>query len=234
MRKNTLTSQLIFFDASGTLFDVRETVGAVYGRFARRYGVEVEPETLQQDFLRAFRSQPPMAFPAGLPAAELKPLEYRWWARLAREAFGKVEFPRFDDFFAETFDFYGTTEAWAVFDDVAPALEALKARGLRLAVISNFDSRLEDLIRGFGLDRYFDAVHYSTRMGAAKPDPAIFRAALAEHKVQAEQAVHIGDSLGADVEGATAAGLRAVLLDRTGTVISSDGVRRITGLGELL
>jgi putative hydrolase of the HAD superfamily len=225
---------MIFFDASGTLFDVRGSVGEIYSRFARRHGVETDPAVVQQDFLRAFRRQPPMAFPVGTPADRLRGLEFQWWSRLAREAFAAHDFPRFDAFFAEVFEFFGTAEAWFLFDDVVPVLEALKARGLRLAVLSNFDSRLEDLIRVFELDRYFDAVHYSTRMGAAKPDPAIFRAALAFHGVEAHQAKHVGDSSIADIEGATAAGIRAVLLDRTGAAIAGDGVRRIAGLRELL
>jgi len=226
--------EVVFFDASGTLFDVRGSVGEIYSRFARRHGVEADPAVVHQDFLRAFRRQPPMAFPAGTPRSQLLQLEYQWWRKLAREVFADADVQRFDAFFAEVFEFFRTRDAWRVFDDVAPALGALKAKGLRLAVISNFDSRLEDLIRVFELDRFLEAVHYSTRMGAAKPDPAIFRAALRAHGIEAHRAMHIGDSLSADVEGATSAGIHAVLLDRLGNTIRMEGVRRVVGLGELL
>ncbi|MGH9841771.1 MAG: HAD-IA family hydrolase [Blastocatellia bacterium] len=227
-------TELVFFDAAGTLFNVRGSVGEIYSRFARQHGLEADPALIHQGFLRAFGRQPPMAFPAGTPADQLHKLEYQWWSRLAREVFVAFDFPRFDAFFAEVFEFFRTAEAWRVFDDVVPALEALRMRGLRLVVISNFDSRLEDLIRAFGLNQYFDAIHYSTRMGAAKPDPAIFRAALRVHGVGAHQAVHIGDSLRADVEGAIAAGIHAVLLDRNQQYGDQDGVRKIMGLNELL
>lgn len=227
-------TELIFFDASGTLFDVRGSVGEIYSRFARRHGVEADAAAIHQGFLRAFRRQPPLAFPVGTPAEQLRKLEYQWWWNLAREVFGEFDFPRFDVFFEEVFEFFRKRDAWYVFEDVVPALEALKSRGLRLAVISNFDSRLEDLIRAFGLNQYFDAIHYSTRMGAAKPDPAIFRAALRAHGVEAHQAMHVGDSVRADVEGATAAGISAVLLDRKRQHGSQSGIRTIAGLGNLL
>ncbi len=225
--------QVVFFDASGTLFDVRGSIGEIYSRFARRYDCVAEPETIHQNFLRAFRAQPPLAFPEAGDDEHLRQLEYDWWNRLAREVFREYDFPRFDQFFAEVFEFFRTRDAWQVFEDVVPALEALKSRGLRLAVLSNFDSRLEELIRAFELDRFFDAVHYSTRIGAAKPDPAIFRAALRAHRIEAHQAMHIGDSLHADVEGAIAAGIRAVLLDRYQRAGNQGSVRKITGLGEL-
>jgi putative hydrolase of the HAD superfamily len=89
------------------------------------------------------------------------------------------------------------------------------------------------LIRAFGLNRYFDAIHYSTRMGAAKPDPAIFRAALRAHGIEAHQAMHVGDSLRADVGGATAAGIPAVLVDRNQQHGNPPGVWTITRLADL-
>jgi putative hydrolase of the HAD superfamily len=224
---------MIFFDAAGTLFDVRGSVGEIYSRFARRHGVEAESAIVHQSFLRAFRRQPPLAFPVGTPAEQLRKLEYQWWWNLVREVFVEYDFPRFGAFFAEVFEFFRGRDAWYVFDDVVPALEALKARGPRLAVLSNFDSRLEDLIRAFGLNRYFDAIHYSTRMGAAKPDPAIFRAALRAHGIEAHQAMHVGDSLRADVGGATAAGIPAVLVDRNQQHGNPPGVWTITRLADL-
>ncbi|MEK7831320.1 MAG: HAD-IA family hydrolase, partial [Acidobacteriota bacterium] len=118
--------------------------------------------------------------------------------------------PRFDDIFER----FRGKELWRVFDDVAPTLAELKRRGIRLGVISNFDSRLDDVLRVYELDQFFDSIHISTRVGAAKPDPAIFDAALAHHRIEASQAWHIGDSQREDFEGAEAAGLKAILLDR--------------------
>ncbi|MDX2031314.1 MAG: HAD-IA family hydrolase [Blastocatellia bacterium] len=207
-------TEVVFFDAAGTLIEVRGSVGEIYRRLARRHGVEVSSARIQAGFMRAFRSQPPMAFPVETPADRLGALEYDWWRTVAREVFAEVAFPAFEAFFAEVFEFFRTTEAWYVFDDVIPTLTSLRERGVRMAVISNFDSRLDDLLRAFGLDSYFDAVHLSTRLGAEKPDPAIFRAALRHHGIEPAQALHIGDRVEADIAGAEACGIRALLIDR--------------------
>ena len=226
---------MIFFDVAGTLIEVRGSVGEIYARVAHRYGLAVEPEEIQRRFARDFRLQPPLAFPVGTAEAELLDLERGWWRRLVRNVFAESgPFPRFDDFFAEVFELFRGREGWQLYDDVEPALAALNRQGRRLGVISNFDSRLYDLLRAFRLDRYFDAVHLSSREGAAKPDPAIFHAALAKNAVGPGQAVHIGDSLREDVEGAAAVGLRPVLLDRAGRFTAGPHFARITRLDQLI
>ncbi len=100
--------------------------------------------------------------------------------------------------------------------DALPALTALRARGLRLAVVSNWDCSLPQVLGALGLAEHVDAVITSAQTGAAKPAPAIFAAALARLGVAAEDAVHVGDSPGHDVTGARASGLRAILLRRDG------------------
>src|SRR5262245_3525732 len=138
--------QVVFFDASGTLFDVRGSVGEIYSRRAERYGISADPVIIHKNFLRAFRRQPPLAFPPETPDYELRRLEFNWWYRLAREVFAEIDFPDFDRFFSDVFEYFRGDDAWYVFDDVVPALNGLKDRGLRLAVISNFDSRLDDIL----------------------------------------------------------------------------------------
>ncbi|HKX27273.1 MAG TPA: HAD-IA family hydrolase [Blastocatellia bacterium] len=207
--------RVVFFDATGTLLRVRGSVGEIYSELARRSGVETEPERIQSGFTRAFGAQPPLAFPIGTPEPELGRLEFEWWRRLVSQVFAGYDFPRFDEFFAEVFDYFGGREAWEVYDDVVPALKALKARGLRLAVLSNFDRRLERLLRELELDGYFDAIYISSRMGAAKPDPLIFREALARQQLRPSQALHIGDSRREDFEGAAAAGIKPILIERS-------------------
>src|SRR5205807_1475626 len=83
-----------------------------------------------------------------------------------------------------------------------------------LAVVSNFDGRLPRVLASLGLRPLVDLVVHSTAAAAAKPDPAIFRAALSALGVAPSAALHAGDGPVADVEGARRAGLRAVLLDR--------------------
>ncbi len=225
----------VFFDAVGTLIETRGSVGEIYGRVAREFGFEAEPRILQRNFARSFRRQPPLAFPAGTPEAALIELEKGWWRNLVRDVFeGLGPFPRFEDFFDEIFERFRGREFWRVYGDVEPALAELKRRGLKLGVISNFDSRLYGVLRACELDRFFDSVHVSTRAGAAKPDPAIFRAALNYHAVEAPQSWHVGDSLREDVEGAAAAGVNAVLLDRDDRFAENVPLTRITNLEQVV
>src|SRR5262245_61373079 len=166
--------KVIFFDAVGTLIETGASVGEIYSGVAREFGFEAEPQILQQNFTRSFRLQPPMAFPAGTPEEELLELEKDWWRNLVRAVFeGLGSFPRFEEFFGEVFDRFRGREFWQVYADVEPALAELKRRGLKLGVISNFDSRLYDVLNACGLERFFDSIHVSTIVGAAKPDPAI-------------------------------------------------------------
>ncbi len=208
--------KLIFFDAGGTLVAPREAVGETYARLARSYGHSVDAQTLQAGFLKHFHAQPPLAFPNWETEAELQRLEYEWWRRLVFDVLASESLPRFDEFFAEAFEHYRQPTAWRLFDDVLPTLQALNERGVQCAVLSNFDSRLFDLLAGFGLSRYFSGVHISARMGVAKPDGRIFEAALQTHGLQAHEAWHVGDSLREDVAGAGNAGIKAWLIERGG------------------
>ena len=207
--------QMVFFDAAGTLFDVRGSVGEIYARFAARYDKYVKAEDLQHEFVRRFRKQPPMAFARELGRIERSQCEQDWWRNLVRDVFARFgEFPRFEEYFLEIFEFFRRAEAWELFDDVRPTLAALRARGLGLGLLSNFDTRLYDVLEGLQLRTYFDAVYISTEVGAAKPEVEIFEIALAQHHLAPAQALHVGDRWQEDVQGATAAGLQAVWLNR--------------------
>lgn len=227
--------QVIFFDAAGTLIETRGSVGEIYSLVAREFGFEADHQVLQQNFAHSFRQQPPLAFPARTPEAKLREMEKDWWRDLVRDVFaGLGVFTRFDEFFDEIFERFRRSEFWRVYDDVEPALSELKQRGLKLGVISNFDSRLYGVLRACKLSRFFDSVYISTRVGAAKPDPVIFQAALGHHRISPSQAWHVGDSLREDIEGAQAAGLKAFLIDRRGEQRSAAGYVSLSSLLQLL
>lgn len=97
-----------------------------------------------------------------------------------------------------------------------PALEALRARGHRLAVISNADGRVEGLIRGAGLRGFFEFVMDSALEGVEKPDPEIFLRACRRMGVGPGESLYVGDLYPVDVVGARTAGMEAVLLDPMG------------------
>jgi putative hydrolase of the HAD superfamily len=118
------------------------------------------------------------------------------------------------------------------FADARPALEQLRSLGLRLVVASNWDCSLPEWLEGAGIWQLVDGAVSSATAGEPKPSPAVFRGALEIAGVQAGEALHVGDSLGNDVEGARAAGIRAVLLDRSGAP-PPPGVETVRSLGEV-
>lgn len=115
---------------------------------------------------------------------------------------------------AELYSRFARADAWVVYDDVRPALDFLRRAGLRLGVVSNWDERLPRLLSRLGFDAIFDTVVYSARVGVEKPHPGIFLHALRALGVEPSEALHVGDSTIEDIEGAMAAGMRAILLDR--------------------
>jgi putative hydrolase of the HAD superfamily len=106
--------------------------------------------------------------------------------------------------------------AFEAFEDAAPTLSELRGRGLRLVVVSNWDCSLPRVLGRIGIARLVDAIVASALVGAAKPDRRIFEAALEQAGCAPADAIHVGDSPAADVEGAAALGIRAVLLQREG------------------
>jgi putative hydrolase of the HAD superfamily len=118
------------------------------------------------------------------------------------------------------------------YPDSAPALLALRAAGIRLVVVSNWDWSLHERLTETGLTPLLDGALASAEVGAAKPDPAIFHAALERVGVAPEHAWHVGDTPAADVEGARAAGQEPVYIARDGGLL--DGVRTVQTLRELI
>ena len=228
-----MTIKAVFFDAAGTLIRPVRRVGESYTLTARKYGMEASAEEIGQRFRSCFSSAPPLAFP-GAQARELKGLERQWWKELVRRVFDPYgPFPRFEDYFSELFSYFGRPDSWSLYPETVETLAALKERGLILDVLSNFDSRLIGILDGLGIASCFDSVLISSQVGYAKPAPEIFQAALGLHRLNAEEALHVGDSLDKDAAGADRAGMTGVLLDRNGRG-AVDSFPRIGNLKEIL
>jgi putative hydrolase of the HAD superfamily len=100
------------------------------------------------------------------------------------------------------------------YDDAEPALTALREKGLKLIVVSNWDCSLGSVLERCGLRVLLDGAISSAEAGSRKPDPAIFGPALELAGCEAGEALHVGDTAEEDVEGARAAGIRVLLIDR--------------------
>jgi putative hydrolase of the HAD superfamily len=117
------------------------------------------------------------------------------------------------------------------YPDVLPALRELRDRGVTLVIASNWDCSLPEWLRPAGILELVDGVVTSAEVGAAKPAPRVFQRALAVASVEPGEALHVGDKVDNDIEGAAAAGVRGVLLQREGE--PPPGVEAIRTLEEL-
>ena len=205
----------VLFDVGGTLIVPRHSVGEIYAGHAANFDFTADPVRLQQNFLRLFPLQERLAFSPDLSTAELLAREKDWWRRLVKKVFAaEGNFARFDQFFDEIYHGFERREFWQVIDGVAPTLATLVERGFTLGIVSNFDSRLFTILRQCQLDGFFSAVLISSQSGVAKPDPRLFELALEALNAAPSRTVHVGDSWREDVEGARAAGIHSILLDR--------------------
>lgn len=205
----------VFFDAAGTLMETREPVGASYARIARKYGVEASASDVSAAFRRVFHHAPGLAFGPGHPPESLRRMERQWWRELVAKTFeGFGRFRDFEAYFNELFEFFGDPVNWIADPQAPAALAELRAQGLVLGVLSNFDHRLYQILEGLDLGRYFDSVTISSEAGYAKPSPGAFEAALARHGLSPAETLHVGDSEHHDLAGAEALGIAVVLIVR--------------------
>jgi HAD superfamily hydrolase (TIGR01549 family) len=131
---------------------------------------------------------------------------------------------------------WATNHHFEIYDDVAPVLTELAGRGFVLGAISNSHRSLDAFTAHFKLDGLLTATISSAEHGFMKPHRSIFEAALEKAKVDAAHATMVGDSLKADIEGAMTAGMRGILLRRSGEVPPAlpPSVRVISSLQQLL
>ena len=216
-----LQPTVIFFDAVGTLFGVRDSVGEQYAKVAQKFVLDetvmISPENLDRAFYSVFKRVGNPAFP-GTEFEQIPNLERQWWRSVVLETFqtaGEAEKLRdFDRFFEAVFEYFATAEPWTVYPDTLDALDRLQQQGITLGLISNFDSRLHTVLEALSLRSFFQSVTISTEVGTAKPDRAIFAAAIAKHSASFEQAWHVGDSRREDYEAAIACGMQGILIER--------------------
>jgi putative hydrolase of the HAD superfamily len=193
-------TKVVFFDALGTLVDLEPPwVG-----LRERLGGGI-PEERLVDAVKAEMAYYREHSAEGRDDPSLADLRERCAAVLSRALGAEVS--------AETLVDSIRFEA---FPDAAPALGELRSRGLGLLCVSNWDVSLPQVLERCGLGDALDGVVTSAQTGARKPDPAIFDAALELAGCDADEALHVGDTPEEDRAGASAAGVRSLLIEREG------------------
>jgi putative hydrolase of the HAD superfamily len=215
----------VLLDALGTLVRLEPPAPRLRERLLTLAGIEVDEETA----LRGFGAEIAYYLAHHLDGGDPRGLE-DLRARCAREMLAAMGLERRVEpevgrrVMLESLQF-------SAFPDVTPALGALRAMGLRLVVVSNWDCSLPWWLERAGLAELLDGTVSSAAVGEAKPAAAVYHAGLRVAGAAPEEAVHVGDSLEADLEGARAAGVRALLLVRDGEPPA--GVAAVRSLAEV-
>lgn len=219
----------IFFDALGTLIELEPPWPRLAKELAERFDAtytESECEMAMRAEMRHYRANSER----GRDAESLAALRRDCAAVLRSNLTG-----------GERLDIEPLTEAlmasiaFRPFPEVPAVLAGMRDGDLVLAIVSNWDYELPLVLERTGLSQFFDYVLASATVGTSKPNPAIFERALELASVDARSAMHVGDSLEADVEGALRTGIAATLLVRRSDPPRNlpEGVGVISSLTEL-
>lgn len=219
----------VFFDAVGTLIFPDPSAPVVYAAAARRQGLHLPNDQLLQRFLAAYRSQEAADRATGWATSEQR--ERERWSHIVATTLRGVPDP--EACFEELYEHFARPGAWRVNHEAAAVFAHLRDRGLTLGIGSNYDARLLRVVGGHPeLAPLSDRVVISAAVGHRKPSAAFFRSLAAAAVCEPGEVLFVGDDTENDYDGATAAGLNAVLYDPRGKYPAVS--RRVAGLGELV
>ncbi|MDY3555866.1 HAD family hydrolase [Gemmata sp. JC717] len=219
----------VFFDAVGTLIFPEPSAPAVYAAVARGHGLDLPASEVRERFLAAYRQEEAVDADRNWATSEAR--EHERWRTIVTSALVGVSDP--DACFAHLFEHYARPGAWRVHPDAAEVLGALSARGVVLGMGSNYDARLLTVLDGHPeLAPLRDRVVVSAAVGWRKPAREFFAEVSRVAGCAPAEVLFVGDDLRNDYEGATAAGMHALLLDPDAR--HTHVPHRATGLAELI
>jgi 2-haloalkanoic acid dehalogenase type II len=205
----------LLFDLGGTLFTY--AIGPEMGRPIFEAAEALEIEARRRDIGRAWGEANAETMRA---YASRDAFLHRDLFRETLEAFAARFDRRVSDEIAERF---ARAQQAAVVDnlpireDTLATLQALKARGLYVSIVSNIDdAELHPLVEKHGLDRVLDHWTSSEEAGSCKPHSGIYHYSLEKAGLGVDDALFVGDSLHHDVAGASAVGMRSVRIGEEG------------------
>lgn len=197
-----LTHKALLVDAVGTLVVPSQPMAQIYRQIGEKYGVKYSEAEILNRYRRAYEQ------PWGRSRLRFVNDGRPFWQFIVSSSTGCSD----SQYFEELYHYYMTEKAWHLCDpDAEKVFQALRKAGVRVAVVSNFDTRLRPLLRALNCDHWFDAVAVSAEVEAEKPNPTIFLKACDLLGVNPEDAVHVGDDRRNDIWGARDAGCDAWL-----------------------
>ncbi|KAL2226029.1 haloacid dehalogenase-like hydrolase domain-containing protein 3 [Sesamum indicum] len=197
-----LTHKALLVDAVGTLVVPSQPMAQIYRQIGEKYGVEYSEGEILNRYRWAYGQ------PWGRSRLRYVNDGRPFWQFIVSSSTGCSD----SQYFEELYNYYTTEKAWHLCDpDAEKVFQALRKSGVKVAVVSNFDTRLRPLLRALKCDHWFDAVAVSAEVEAEKPNPMIFLKACEFLGVQPEDAVHVGDDRRNDIWGARDAGCDAWL-----------------------
>lgn len=223
----------VFFDLFQTLVKYDPPREEIIAKALKEFDIDVDPESLVQPIVAAdqYMYQAMAVRPMGVRSSEERFALYMKHHEILFEKAGISIEP---DIIPQVLrHMQASDSSLKLFDDVVPALEKLKRRGLILGLISNVDSDMSEQFEKLGLDRRLDVIMTSREADATKPSPEIFEAALDEAGVIAEDAVYVGDQYEIDIVGARNVGMFPILIDRTNYHADITDCTRISTLAEV-
>ncbi|HLY75376.1 MAG TPA: HAD-IA family hydrolase [Planctomycetota bacterium] len=230
-------TRAVFFDAGHTLIYAHPDLGSIYEQTTAGFGIRIPAERFSEVFIPVFKEST-REYSGTTTASDAQDLAM--WRAITRRIYERIPLLapiEFQTWFETLYQRFGDPGVWRFYRDVEPVLRTLRTRGIRIGVISNWDTRLRTISDGLGLTSLVDFLIISAEAGVRKPSPGIFRLALEKAGVLPEDAIHVGDLPEEDGEGARRAGLRPILIDRkerVTPVTHSGQFPVVRGLEELL
>lgn len=219
----------VFFDAVATLILPHPSVGSVYARAAAAHGLRIPARALEAQFVPAYRELSPLRFSGRSRLQTSDARERGWWRLVVARTLERAGYPDPPAAVVEAaLEAFSRGAAWRLRAGALPTLAGLRRRGIQVAIVSNYDSRLRRVVGELGVARFFSALVISAEVGWAKPSPRIFAAALERTGVRPMEALMVGDRRVEDYEGAGAAGLQALRLDPHREERGDHVIRRLT------
>ncbi len=200
----------IVFDAAGTLIYPEPDVIELYHNIGRQFGAPLDYNEIRIRFQAGFRTHFIDRTRAAVQTNSA--IERSTWEQVVREVFPDVN--DFDGLFKSLWNHFADGRNWRCFDDVAACLQSLKVQPIELAIGSNFDDRLKQVVRQLKPLRDINRVFYSAEIGWMKPASQFYQTIAKRLELAPQEILMIGDTLETDIEGAKRAGWQALWLNR--------------------